>query len=69
MSIAEFINAHTYVVLYLIIGLLWSYINAAVCGDVFDNISLWSKVRNTVSCTVLWPIYILILVYKLLSQY
>ncbi len=69
MSIAEFTNAHVYVILYLIIGLLWAYFNAAVCGDVFDNISLWSKVRNTVSCTVLWPIYILILVYKLLSQF
>ncbi len=69
MSIAEFTNAHMYVILYLVMGLLWAYVSAALCGDVFNNLSLWSKVRDAVSCTVLWPIYILILVYKLLSQF
>ncbi len=68
MSIAEFTNAHLYVIAYMVIGLLWSYVSATACGDVFSNLSLWSKVRDIVSCTVLWPIYILILAYKLLSQ-
>ncbi len=63
MTLMEFVAVHEWVLLYLGLGVIYAMLNIIITSELWDKLTLWSKVRNLTTTIILWPAYLVILIF------
>ncbi len=63
MTFMEFVAVHEWVLLYLGLGVVFAMANIIILDALWNMLTLWSKVRNLTTTIVLWPAYLVMLIF------